>query len=109
VEGAGVIKLIAMVKRCTDIDVETFRVRWCDEHPDFVRRMPGVAAYRQNLARGRDPVYDGVAEVWFPDRDTMRAAFESPEGAAAREHERTFAGDVQALLAEEITYGWGTG
>jgi uncharacterized protein (TIGR02118 family) len=106
-----VIKLIAMVKRRPDIDFETFRLRWCEEHPQLVRSMPGVAAYTQNLAEGgarKERVYDGIAELWFEDHDAMRAAFASPAGVAAREHEGTFAGDVQALMAEEIVYEWST-
>lgn len=104
------IKLIAMVKRRPDIDFETFRTRWCDEHPAIVRTMPGVAAYTQNLASGgarKERVYDGIAEIWFDDQESMRSAFASPAGIAAREHERTFAGEVQALVAEEITFEWG--
>jgi uncharacterized protein (TIGR02118 family) len=103
------IKLIAMVKRRPDIDFETFRLRWCEEHPEIVRGMPGVAAYTQNLASGGDRkerVYDGIAELWFADHDAMKAAFASPAGLAAREHEQTFAGDVKALIADEIAYDW---
>jgi uncharacterized protein (TIGR02118 family) len=103
------IKLIAMVKRRSDIDFETFRVRWCEEHPAIVRTMPGVEGYTQNLASGgarKERLYDGIAEIWFADNDAMRAAFASPEGIAAREHEQTFAGDVQALLTDEFTFDW---
>lgn len=103
------IKLVAVVRRKDDISFEEFRHRWCDEHPSLVQQLPGVRHYNQNLAfegGSRTWPMDGVAEVWFDDRDAMRKAFASPAGSAATDHEKTFAGEVSWFLAEEIGYDW---
>lgn len=104
------IKLVAVVRRKEGLDFEEFRQLWCEEHPQLVRRMPGVRRYSQNLAfegRSRTWPIDGVAEVWFDDKHAVREAFASEAGAAATKHEKTFAGEVTWFLAEEIEYEWG--
>ncbi|MER6977747.1 EthD family reductase [Streptomyces carpinensis] len=104
------IKLVAVVRRKEDIGFEEFRHLWCEEHAQLVLPMPGVRRYTQNLAfegRTRTWPVDGVAEVWFDDKRAVREAFASEAGAAATEHEKTFAGEVTWFLAEEIAYEWG--
>lgn len=101
------LKFVAVVQRKKNVDFEEFRRLWCEEHPQLVLKMPGVRRYQQNLAYqggSRDWGIDGIAEVWFDDHDAMRAAFASPEGAAANDHQELFAGEVRWFLAEEIPY-----
>jgi uncharacterized protein (TIGR02118 family) len=100
------LKLVAAIRRRPELSFAEFRGLWCDEHPAYVRRMPGVRRYVQNLAfegDRREWPFDGVAELWFDDKDAVKAAFASPAGAAAREHEQTFAGESSWYLAQERT------
>jgi uncharacterized protein (TIGR02118 family) len=101
------LKFVAVVRRKEGLPFEEFRRLWCDEHPELVMAMPGVRRYAQNLAHkggSRDWPMDGIAEVWFDDKDAVNAAFASPAGAAANEHQDLFAGDVTWFLAEENTW-----
>jgi len=103
----ALIKFIAMVRRKPGLSFEEFTALWCGEHPALVLGMPGVRNYVQNPAyegaRRQWPV-DGIAEIWFDDKDAMKAAFASAEGVAANAHQDTFAGEVQWYLAEERHY-----
>lgn len=97
------IKMLAMIRRRDDLSFEDFRRIWCDEHPDYVRALPGIRRYVQDLAlQGRRPwPCDGVAELWFDDKEAFKAAMSSSAGEAAREHELQFAADSTWFLAEE--------
>lgn len=101
------VKFVAVVRRKEGLEFEEFRRLWCEEHPELVLAMPGVRRYAQNLAYkggSRDWPMDGIAEVWFDDKDAVNAAFASPAGVAANEHQDLFAGDVRWFLAEENTW-----
>ena len=99
------IKIVAVIRRRPDIDRAEFLRYWQQEHPAFVRRLPGLRGYRQNPAiehRKQWP-WDGCAELWFDDVDAVRAAFNSPEADALREHETHFIGELNWVLATETT------
>jgi uncharacterized protein (TIGR02118 family) len=91
-----VIKSIVFFKRKPGMDVEEFRRYWRDEHPKVVTKLPGIRRYVQShptmsaYEQGREPVYDGVAEVWFDDWDALRASGRAPE--------------MQAVLADEANF-----
>jgi uncharacterized protein (TIGR02118 family) len=90
------IKLIYCITRKADLSVEEFQRYWRETHGPIAGRIPGVRRYVQChtlpelYGRETPPDYDGAAEVWFDDLDAMRAAFRSPEVAAAREDELNF-------------------
>jgi uncharacterized protein (TIGR02118 family) len=101
------VKFVAVVRRKDGLEFEEFRRLWCEEHPELVLAMPGVRKYTQNLAYkggSRDWPMDGIAEVWFDNKGAVSAAFGSPAGVAANEHQDLFAGDVTWFLAEENTW-----
>jgi uncharacterized protein (TIGR02118 family) len=101
------VKFVAVVRRKEGLSFEEFRRLWCEEHPPLVMAMPGVRRYAQNLAhRGgtREWPMDGIAEVWFDDKQAVGAAFGSEAGRAANAHQDLFAGDVSWFLAEEHTW-----
>jgi len=102
------ITFVAVVKRKEGLGFDDFRKLWCEEHPELVLAMPGVRGYQQQLAHDgarRDWPIDGVAELSFDDPAAMKAAFASPEGQAATDHQELFAGDVTWFLAEPRGYG----
>lgn len=62
------------------MSAEDFHKYWRDVHAPIVLRLPGVTRYVQNrpvAIPGREPPYDGVAEVWFEDLETLRSAHNS--------------------------------
>lgn len=90
------IKSIVFFKRRPGMSVEEFRRYWREEHPKVVLKLPGLRRYVQShptlsaYAGGREPVYDGVAEVWFDDWEALRASGSAPE--------------MQAVLADEAVF-----
>ena len=103
------VKLVAFFKRRAGLSTQAFRDHWRTQHAELVVRQAGLRRYVQNDAhgqeeQGREPVYDGVAEAWFDDTDSMRALASSPEYQAVREDESHFieASSMGTLITNEV-------
>lgn len=75
------LKQLSIFRRREDLPQETFRDYWRDRHPEVVTRLPGIRRYVQNHVTGvlrGEPAWDGIAEVWFDDLESMRANVSSP-------------------------------
>lgn len=105
------LKRISTLCRKTDVTEDDFRLQW-KVHADFVRQMPGIKGYRQNvvvqreLVKGRLCSYeqlpiDGIVELWFEDPATLEAAFASPPGQKTMAHAKTFLSEITAFLVQE--------
>lgn len=73
-----------------------FQGHWSATHAAFGLGLPGLRGYVQNHVLETpdglvNPVFDGCSELDFDDVATMRAAFNSPQIAAADADERRFA------------------
>lgn len=108
---ARLMKRISTLKRRSDISEADFRREWI-VHRDLVRRMPGVAAYRQNVIHARERVkgtpcsyeelpIDGIVELWFENPSTLEAAFSSPAGRTTMRHALSFLEEITAFVVEE--------
>ena len=89
------VKAVSFFKRKPGMSVEAFQAYWRTAHPEVVVKLPGVRRYVQSHTlpsgyRKREPVYDGIAEVWFDDTRAMRALAETPEYAAVQADEARF-------------------
>ena len=93
------VKLVYGITRKPGLSVEEFQRYWRDVHGPIAARMPGCRRYVQshvlpelyNSDPSREgPAYDGIAELWFDDLETMRESFRSPEVKIAREDELNF-------------------
>lgn len=89
------VKLIAFFKRKAGMSVEDFQAYWRTSHADIVVKLPGIRHYVQSHTilsgyRKGEPVYDGMAELWFDDTDVMRRQAGTPEFAAVRADEPNF-------------------
>jgi uncharacterized protein (TIGR02118 family) len=93
------IRITFLLRRKPDLDREAFQRYWLHEHGPLVASH----AARLNMLRyvqvhtiddpaneamakargGMEPPYDGVAEVWFENRDALAAALETDAGQAA--------------------------
>lgn len=105
------LKRISTLKRRAGLSEEDFRREW-RVHADHVRRMPGVAGYRQNVILARERLkgrpcgydelpIDGIVELWFEDTATLDAAFASPAGQVTMQHATTFLEEITAFLVTE--------
>lgn len=97
------IKVVALIKGKPDLSREEFLRYWQDEHPAYVRRLPGIRGYRQNPAieHHRQWPFDGAAELWFDSVRDVAAAFDCSAADALREHEAHFIGELTWFLSEE--------
>jgi uncharacterized protein (TIGR02118 family) len=69
---------------------EEFKNRWLNEHLKLSSQIPNLLGYYVNIAinhqpdgDGVQPFFDGTAELWFKDIETMEAAFASQKGVVA--------------------------
>jgi len=103
-----VIKLVGFLKRKSGLEPEAFQAHWREKHAPLGSRVPGLRRYVQNHTRlagyaRRQPLWDGVVELWFDDVDAFRAAWSSEEMEPVRADEPAFldVANCKGLLARE--------
>lgn len=89
------VKAIYFIRRRHRMPLPHFRSHWLGEHARLVKRLPELRRYVQSHTldsgyRTHEPVYDGIAELWYDDTDSMRRAAASVEGAAAAADQENF-------------------
>ena len=89
------IKAIYLIKRKPGMDLAAFQKYWLTVHAEIVKKVPDVRRYVQSHTilsgyRKGEPAYDGVAELWFDDLETMRRIAELPQSKAAQEDDYNF-------------------
>jgi uncharacterized protein (TIGR02118 family) len=93
---AQMMHLVEFVTRKPGMDVASFSRHWSETHGPLVVKIPQIRRYVQSPTRPggyadrRQPLYDGVAEVWFDSTDAMRESAKTPEYRAVREDEPNF-------------------
>ncbi|MEE8311050.1 MAG: EthD domain-containing protein [Candidatus Binatia bacterium] len=102
------VKIVYCITRKPGLSEEEFHRYWKETHGPIAARIPGLRRYVQSHTHAASaelgPVsYDGVAELWFDDLDSLRSAMASPEVAAALEDEKNFIDHsrVALFLTEE--------
>lgn len=99
---SSMVKLVEFAKHKPGMDVEAFQKYWSTVHGPLAAKIPVIRRYVQSHTRlsayagGRQPIYDGVAEVWFDSTDSMRESEKTAEYAAVRADEPNFI-DVNKL------------
>ena len=110
-KGARLIKRMSTLKRRPDVSLETFQHEWFQVHSVLVKRLPEVKGYTQNLifdrahGRGKPASYDelpidGIVELWFSDRESLDAGFNSPAGKTLMTHAEEFIAEISTFLVE---------
>jgi uncharacterized protein (TIGR02118 family) len=89
------VKAVSFFKRKPGMSVESFQSYWRASHPGVVIKLPGIRRYVQShtLPSGYgkgEPIYDGIAEIWFDDTGAMRALAASASYAAVQADEERF-------------------
>jgi uncharacterized protein (TIGR02118 family) len=98
-------KVMVMISRRDGMSRERFLQHWLEDHPAFVRALPGVRRYQQDVAiehRTQWPV-DGIAELWFDSLRDIAIAFNRSREEVIRlfDHEDEFIGESRWFIAEE--------
>lgn len=102
------LKRMSILRKRPDISTEEFQEQWFNLHSILVKRLPGLSGYRQNLVldgpRDADGhmMVDGMVELWFPDTDTIEAAFRSDIGITTMTHAKEFIAEISTFLVEPI-------
>ena len=77
------IKAIYFIKRRPGMSLEAFREYWLKDHAALVLKVPGLVKYVQSHTtdsgyRKREPIYDGIAALWYENLDDMRKTANTP-------------------------------
>jgi len=121
------VKLTFCVRRLASLSPEEFHRYWRDEHGPLVARhaetlrirryvqthaLPGLVGDALRASRGAAEPFDGIAELWWDDLETLAAATTSNAGRAASQllldDERRFidlAGSALWLNEEHVVVG----
>jgi len=89
------VKAIYFINRKSGMSLAEFRRYWLKDHAEIVRGVQGLRRYVQShtldeLYRHREPVYDGIAELWYDDTATMRRIADTPASRAAASDDANF-------------------
>jgi len=83
---------------------------WLEIHAPLALKVSGIRRYVQShiIDERRRPdipaiglEIDGIAELWYDNRDTMTRALASPEMKALHADGALFIGRIQSFLVEE--------
>jgi uncharacterized protein (TIGR02118 family) len=104
------IKSLSLLVRKDGMTHEQFMKHWVDVHASLALRVPGIRRYVQSHTvdeRGRPDIppigvaVDGIAELWYDDRDAMTRALASPEMKALHADGALFIGRIQSYIVHE--------
>lgn len=87
------IKTVTLLKRRPNLSPGEFHRHWREIHAPLVLELPGVRGYiqcRPILIPGKQPRYDGIAEVWYDNYESLRRAMDSEA--------------CKQLLADEVNF-----
>ncbi len=93
---AGMPKMVAFLKKRPELSVEQFQAHWNSPHGKLGAAVPGGRRYVQShplmssYQKGRTPLWDGVAEVWFDSNEAMRSNASTPQYKAVLADEPNF-------------------
>lgn len=103
------LKVCTLFKRKPGLSVHEYQSYWGAEHPNFVRRLPGILGYTQNrpLPETFDagmPVYDGIVELLFPDSAALKHLSTTQEYHDLNKDEEQFVdrSTIRLVLTDEI-------
>ena len=89
------VKIVYCISKLPHLSDTEFHRYWRETHGPIAGRIKGVRKYVQShtihrALGGREPSFDGVAELWFDDWTALEAAMGSAEVTAAYEDEKKF-------------------
>jgi uncharacterized protein (TIGR02118 family) len=105
------IKSVTLLTRKPGLTHEQFMRHWVEIHAPLALKVPGIRRYVQtHLLEERtrpdipssETEIDGIAELWYDDRESMRKALASPEGKALYADGALFIGQVKTYTTQEL-------
>jgi len=105
-----VIKSLSLLTRKAGLTHEQFVKHWLEIHGPLALKVPGLRRYVQtHLLEERkrpdipssDVEIDGVAELWYDDREAMARSSATPEAKALYADGVLFIGRIKSFTTEE--------
>jgi uncharacterized protein (TIGR02118 family) len=105
-----VIKSISLLTRKPGWTHEQFVRHWVEIHAPLAHAVPGLRRYVQaHIVEERrrpdvpplDVEIDGIAELWYDDRESMAAALATPAAKALHADGALFIGRIKTYTVEE--------
>jgi uncharacterized protein (TIGR02118 family) len=83
-QDTSAVKSMTFFHRKPGMPLDEFSDYWLNMHAPLVHRTPGLIRYVQNhvlpeTVTKLKPMFDGVAELWWPDMASLQNAMKSPE------------------------------
>ena len=102
------LKFMVVLYRRPELTPAEFRHHLETVHASFATALPGLRRYQQNHAikdGKRKPAWDAIIELYFENRDSMEAAWDSPQGKASDADLPAFADLTRTTwsIVEELT------
>jgi len=104
------IKSLSLLTRRPELSHAEFVRHWVEINAPLAHAVPGLRRYVQNHIvdeRSRPDIpttevaVDGVAELWFDDREAMARANASPEAKRLHADGALFIGGIKTFIIEE--------
>ena len=104
------IKSIGLLTRKDHLTHEQFMKHWVEIHAPLAHAVPGLRRYVQShivAERTRSDIpttaveIDGIAELWYDDREAMDRAMASPQAKALHADGALFIGRIKSFIVEE--------
>lgn len=104
------IKSVSLLVRRPGMTHEQFMKHWVEIHAPLALKVPGLRRYVQSHIledRRRADVpplaveIDGIAELWYDDRESLARALASPEGKALYADGALFIGRIRTYTVQE--------
>lgn len=104
------IKSIGLLTRKNGLSHDEFVQHWYEVHAPLAHAVPGVRRYVQShiLAERTRPdiptievEIDGIAELWYDDREAMEDANATPEARRLHADGALFIGHIKSFVVEE--------
>jgi uncharacterized protein (TIGR02118 family) len=104
------IKMIALLKRRTELSHDAFIEHWVNTHAALAEGVPGLRRYVQSHilteptradVRELAVDIDGIAELWFDDAESMNAVHHTPEMQRLLADGATFIGEIKTFIVDE--------
>ncbi len=95
--------VILLTKKATMTDGD-FTKYMLDVHAAIAKKMPGLRKYVVSIVAkppDRESEYQGIAELWFDDRNSMKSAFSSQQGQITQKDITNFASKTVTLYSDE--------
>ena len=104
------IKSVSLLTRKDGMTHDQFMTHWVEVHAPLAHAVPGLRRYVQSHIveeRVRPDIpttvvdVDGIAELWYDDRDAMARAHASTEAKALHADGALFIGRIKTFTVEE--------